>query len=135
MDCPVHAMNNAGEVEVALQNGPLPGEPPQVGEVLHVYYQFGNDRIPQVGLLFLLRGEQLIYFVVNGIFIDKFNVYYANKYTLPLVIEMRSISQSLANPAWRVPRSSWCARTRRRRRWRSSPTGPQCSCRRACRPR
>lgn len=105
MDCPVHAMNNAGEqVEVTLQNGPLPGEPPQAGEVLHVYYQFGNDQIPQVGMLFLLRGEQLIYFAVNGIFVDKFDVYYANKYSQPLAIDLRpGDCPTLANPAWRAP--------------------------------
>jgi hypothetical protein len=105
MACPVHAINNAGEqVEVTLQNGPLPGEPPQTGDVLHVYYQFGNDQIPQVGMLFLLRGEQLIYFAVNGIFVDKFDVYYANKYSQPLAIDLRpGDCPALANPAWRTP--------------------------------
>lgn len=102
MDCPIHAMQNAGQqVEVLLQSGPMPGVAPQVGEVLHVFYQLGGDDVPRPGLLFLHRDGQLVYFAVNGFFVFSDDVKNANKYSPPLEVNLRPGSCPLvANPLW-----------------------------------
>ena len=102
MDCPVHAMQNAGEqVEITLQSGPMPGTTPQVGDELHVFYQLGGDAVPRPGLLFLHSKDRLLYFAVNGFFVFQGDVNNANKYTLPLNVNLVPGSCPLVdNPDW-----------------------------------
>lgn len=102
MDCPVHASNYQGEqIVVTLLSGPMPGELPAVDDVLHVFYQPGGDQLPRPNLLFLRKGEDLIYFCVDGFFALKIDVDNANKHQLPLWVDSKlGDCPEFPNPLW-----------------------------------
>jgi hypothetical protein len=109
MDCPVHAMQNAGEqVEITLQSGPMPATTPQVGDELHVFYQLGGEDVPRPGLLFLHSEDRLLYFAVNGFFIYQVDVNNANKYSPPLSVNLvQGTCPPVDNPDWAGQRTGY----------------------------